>query len=277
MIITKLYGGLGNQMFQYAAGCVLAKKLQANHVMDLSWFDEIKDDPGVTQRVYELDGWGIPIKEASLFGKLNIILNHPTIFKEDSLEYNKQFNKLSGNVILDGYWQSYRYFDGYEDFVHNLFRSPSLISPANERLLKRISSTDSISLHIRRGDYNTSTGKTYHGLMSLDYYKKSLSKITDQVKEPVVFIFSDEIDWCKSNIKLGQPTVFIDSNGPSSGVEDMRLMSACRHNIIANSSFSWWAAWLNLNDGKIVCAPRNWFAGEKHQINDRIPPEWQLL
>lgn len=275
-MITKLYGGLGNQMYQYAIGSVLAKKLGTSLRTDLSWFDAIKGNPEVVQRVYELDGFGIVPKEVNYFDRLLLKFNPAIEFKEDKLWYNKKFASLRGNVVLDGYWQSFKYFKGYEDLVAGLFEFPQS-NGENQKLLDNISSTESISLHVRRGDYNTKVSRKYHGLMPLGYYRRAMKVIRPEVTNPHIYVFSDEIDWCKENITFKIPTTYVDSNGPNVGAQDMKLMSACKHNIIANSSFSWWAAWLNKNPKKIVCAPENWFAGEEHQIADRIPRNWTLL
>jgi len=269
-------GGLGNQMHQYAAGSVLARKLHANLIMDLSWFDTIKGDPNVVQRIYELDGFGIKPINASLVDSLSLKINPAKTFKERGVSYNKEFENLIGNVILEGYWQSYKYFRGYEDLVSGLFEFPKSTGN-NKKLLEEIYSTESISLHVRRGDYNTKTSRKYHGLMPLGYYRKAMKIIEPKLTKPRLFVFSDEIDWCKKNVRFDIPTVFVDSNSLNTGPQDMKLMSACKHNIIANSSFSWWAAWLNRNPKKTVIAPKNWFAGEEHQIADRIPKDWILL
>lgn len=276
MVIVKLYGGLGNQMYQYAAGSVLAEKLDARLRTDLSWFEAIKGNPGVVQRVYELDGFGIMPKELGYLDRMVLSFSPAQEFKESALGFNKSFNKLKGNVILDGYWQSYKYFNGYEDHVSELFKFPAS-KGKNKKLLDQITSVESISLHVRRGDYNTKIGRKYHGLMPFKYYQESVKAVTRGTASPHLFVFSDEIDWCKENLKFDIPATFVDSNSPNTGSQDMSLMSACKHNIIANSSFSWWAAWLNRNPRKIVCAPKNWFAGEEHQISDRIPGDWLLL
>lgn len=277
MVITKLYGGLGNQMFQYAAGAALAKRLKTNLYMDLGWFDAIKGNSEVTQRVYELDGFNIKPKGINAKDKISARLRPPKVFKEGALDYNADFEALQGNIILDGYWQSHKYFEDYRDLILDTFKFPAKTSANNKRLLKAINASQSISVHIRRGDYNTKAGRSYHGLISLTYYKKAIGLIQKTVDNPVLFVFSDEIEWCKKNIKFELPTTFIDSNGPNSGVEDMRLMSACKHNIIANSSFSWWAAWLNQNDEKQVYAPKTWFKAVKANLDDRVPSDWLII
>jgi len=277
MIVAKLYGGLGNQMFQYAAGIALAKKLKTRLYLNLQWFEEVAANPGLTLRIYELDGFGIEPTSMNPYDKIASRLKPPEVFKESSLDFNPAFKDLSGNIILDGYWQSYKYFESYRDIVLGAFKFPDRISKQNRELLDDISRSESVSVHVRRGDYNTKVGRNYHGLIPMGYYKQALSKIGPAIKNPSLFIFSDDIEWCKKNIKFGLPITFIDSNGPNSGVEDMRLMSACKHNIIANSSFSWWAAWLNQNPQKKVFAPKRWFVSIEANLDDRAPKDWRII
>lgn len=274
MVIAKLYGGLGNQMYQYATAVALAERLRTKAYMDLDWFEEVKKDPELTLRWYELDGFGIAPKTPGFIARMNLKLNPPTVFKEDFFGYLPQFEQLSGNVILDGYWQSYKYFEAHKDAVVNTFSFLKLEDPEGIKVLSRIQSQNSIALHVRRGDYNTKRGRDFHGLIPMSYYQKAAADITKKVKSPTFFVFSDEIDWCKQNIKLDHPTVFVDSNTPRTGVEDMRLMAACKHAIIANSSFSWWAAWLSETPDKIIYAPTAWFKGAEHEIDDRLPSSW---
>jgi len=279
MVIVKLYGGLGNQMFQYAAGVSLASKLDSELYMDLNWFDAIKGNPAVTQRIYELKDFGINPKLIGWKEKAELKLKSPTNFQEDGLDFNKGFNKLKGNVVLDGYWQSYKYFDGSSQVVRNEFSFPRKISAKNKALLRKINGSNSVSLHVRRGDYNTQVGRKYHGLISTVYYERALKDLSKTNKNLRLFVFSDEIDWCKENLEIATKaqTEFVDSNSSNTGVEDMRLMSACKHNIIANSSFSWWAAWLNTNPKKQIYAPRQWIKAVKVDLKDRVPEGWRII
>ncbi|MGH7156946.1 MAG: alpha-1,2-fucosyltransferase [Candidatus Saccharimonadales bacterium] len=277
MVIVKLYGGLGNQMFQYAAGLALSKRLQVALYPDLAWFTEIKSRADIVQRTYELDGFGIKPKKVSLIDRFRAKSNPPQIYKETTGAYRPDFQTLTGNILLDGYWQSHRYFENYRSEVINAFKFPKKISTANALLLKHIATTQSVSVHVRRGDYNTKVGQSYHGLLPKEYYKESINQLVESVDRPELFVFSDDIQWCKDHLKFKLTTTFIDSNSPNNGVEDMRLMSACRHNIIANSSFSWWGAWLNQNPDKIVYAPRAWFRKKDGSLDDRLPPDWIRL
>ena len=139
-----------------------------------------------------------------------------------------------------------------------------------------ISQTNSVSLHIRRGDYvsNQKTNQT-HGTCDLDYYQRCITEIEKEVENPYFFVFSDEIEWVKENLKINHPAEYVDQNTGDKSYEDMRLMSQCKHNVIANSSFSWWGAWLNSYPDKIVFAPKRWFASDKHNTKDLIPEGWK--
>jgi hypothetical protein len=274
MVITKLYGGLGNQMYQYAAGLSLAQRLNSRHYLDLDWFEEIKGNPEITQRSYELDGFGIQPRGISIVDKLQLKLSHPAVLKEPDFRYDSQFETVSGNILLDGYWQSYKYFEKYSPLIVEAFSFPSSIKPGNKDIIEKMRASNSVTLHVRHGDYATKQGKAYHGLLPVQYYRQAIAQLSKKIEKPSFFIFSDDLEWCEKNIKLDGPVTFVDSNSSNSGVEDMQMMSSAKHMIIANSSFSWWAAWLNQNPGKLVFAPLQWFKGVEHEIDDRLPPEW---
>jgi hypothetical protein len=177
MITIKLYGGLGNQMFQYAAGKALAQRLRSNLYLHTSWFDEIKGNDDVTQRVYELDGFGIIPKKLTFNDWVGSRLRPTIIFKEQSLDYQTEFEKLSGNILLDGYWQSYKYFRDYRSEILEDFKFPQLMSPKNKKLMKNIHKTESVSIHVRRGDYTTKRGRNYHGILPASYYERALAQL----------------------------------------------------------------------------------------------------
>jgi hypothetical protein len=155
------------------------------------------------------------------------------------------------------------------------FRQP--LTGLNVEIAQEIAVVNSVSLHIRRGDYasNPKTLST-HGTCSLAYYKEAIRKIIERVESPHLFVFSDDIDWARDNLNIDLPIRYVDHNRDSESFNDMRLMSLCRHHIIANSSFSWWGAWLNPHEDKIVVAPNNWFANSNN-TKDLLPTGWFAL
>ena len=288
MIITKLIGGLGNQMFQYAAGRQFAHKLGVELKLDISGFDHYN------LRKYELSIFNIREKFAtheeiaeltnpkkSMFERFNSWLFHkpyeslPTHIIE---KFNSTIINLSDGVYLDGYWQSEKYFVDIEKIIRNEFVAIYPQEGLNLELANQIKSCNSISLHIRRGDYvsNPKTNKI-HGTCDVDYYMRCIQHITKTVKSPHFFVFSDDIEWARLSLKLPYPIIFIDNNGPEKNYEDLRLMSLCKHNIIANSSFSWWGAWLNPNLEKIIIAPKKWFRDTSINTSDLIPENWTQI
>jgi hypothetical protein len=198
--------------------------------------------------------------------------------KESRLSFDPAVLKLKGNIYLEGYWQSDKYFSDIRDILLNEFYVKDKINVVKKELEEKICNTNSVSLHLRRGDYvSNHITNLYHGLCSLDYYKKAVDQIVQKISNVHFYIFSDEPVWVKENFKLDYPVTIIDNNSVSSDYEDLRLMSLCHHNIIANSSFSWWGAWLNKNPGKIVYAPQKWFNDRSLDTQDLIPESWIKL
>jgi len=181
------------------------------------------------------------------------------------------------NVFLRGYWQSEKYFIDIADILRQdlMLKSPS--SRLNLELAKKIQSSLSVSLHVRRGDYahDLATHQT-HGLLPLDYYRAAINYILRLFSDASFFLFSDDIPWIKENLKIDAPHCYVDHNTPQTDFEDLRLMSLCKHQIIANSSFSWWGAWLCQNPEKVVVAPRQWYRIEI-DTRDLVPEDWIRL
>ncbi len=292
MIITQLNGGLGNQMFQYALGRVLSLKHNIDLYFDISSFDYQPHTD--TKRSYELEVFGITgnitnQKLLNKFGKpnkykvlanryFNIHLNPypPNYIRESGHQFQSEILNLPDNTYLSGYWQSEKYFSSIARTIkHDLAGRAKPISSKNKKLTKEIKSINSISLHVRRTDYITNKHtNSYHGLCSLSYYNQAMKMVESHIKSPVYYIFSDDPDWAKENISSKHKIVYISNNHGSDSHEDLRLMSHCKHNIIANSSFSWWGAWLNQNDDKIVIAPKNWVTDVRERRSDLIPSDW---
>ena len=199
----------------------------------------------------------------------------PKVFQYAGSTFNKDFNNLSNNTLLEGYWQSEQYFADQHKIIRERFRFKSKISEKNREILNRIVDSNSVSVHIRRGDYAiNSVINNIHGLMGKEYYNQSIALLSSKITKPVLFFFSDDINWAKTSFNQlcnSYDTFFINHNTGKDAFEDMRLMSNCKHNIIANSSFSWWGAWLNKNPEKIVIAPQLWFNDASIDTKDLIP------
>lgn len=194
---------------------------------------------------------------------------------EEYLKYDKRVLDNSSNLYYIGYWQSYKYFSSIESELRKIFTFPnSIIDNYNKNLSDVILSSNSVSLHIRRGDYVGNS--IYENIATLDYYQRALDYMDKNVLNMKLFLFSNDVEWCLNNLNLKNCTVVSHNTGTNS-FWDMYLMSSCKHNIIANSSFSWWGAWLNTNPGKIVISPKRWINDNRVNIDDIIPETWICL
>lgn len=292
MIIANLIGGLGNQMFQYATGRAVAHRHNAPLLLDASGFAHYDlrryelDELSIQARLAteeELARAGVKAKAPTLLNRAKKVLGFdraPNLLKEASFTYDARIEEVTPPVYLDGYWQSERYFANIAELLRREFMLKAPLDAANERIAARIreAGANAVSLHIRRGDYvNNPHTAQYHGVCSLDYYRAAVDYVAARVSAPQFFVFSDDHDWVTENFKLDHPVVLVDVNGADRGVCDMALMKACRHHIIANSSFSWWGAWLNPHADKIVVAPQRWFSGASNDTTDLIPTSWVRL
>jgi len=291
VIITKLKGGLGNQLFQSAAGLRLAYLRKTQLKVELS---ELKNPNVHTPRRYEMDSFRFsaeiasPADMAAIAGSARGVIR--TWFarrfeaksgfpaRERHFHFDPDVMSLPDGSCLDGYWQSELYFADVRDRVRQEFSFRTQPIGRNAELISEIDSCSAVSLHVRRGDYVTDpSANAVHGVCTLDYYCKAIDYIKERVPNPVFFLFSDEPEWAKKNLEFCGPSIAVDHNGPESGCEDLRLMSRCAHHIIANSSFSWWGAWLNPNSNKIVVAPKKWFSDGLRDTSDLIPVNWVKL
>lgn len=295
MIIINITGGLGNQMFQYAIAKSMSVKNNNIFKLDTSFY------PKQTLRKYELDLFSteqniasqqdinrLKGKEGFLYkikNRLKLKNKKPLTYKADSLLTNSAKNtneifeknifELSGDIYLDGYWQSEEYFKDIREEIIKDFTPKNGISKYAKKYLSGIEKSNSISLHVRRGDYIDNTMFKGSGLTltEIPYYIDAVEYINNQVENPKYFIFSDDIHWCKENFDFLEDKIFVDDT--KSAIDDMMLMSRCKHNVIANSTFSWWGAWLNQNENKIVIAPKIWYK-TNHQLH-LAPKEWIKL
>lgn len=291
MIIVKLMGGLGNQMFQYAAAKALAERHGVSLKIDLSFLNDRTEKENFTFREFELACFDIPIEIAtnedlSIFKSKNrffssimdlLGISIPILYHEKSLNYDKSFMQLPKETLLIGYFQSEKYFVHIRPLILENFKWISPVSDINFGLIESFESTNSVSIHIRRGDFvNNDVINSVHGLCDIDYYKSAISYINLNIDNPFFFIFSDDINWAKKMFENMSSVIFISHNVGKESYWDMRLMSYCKNNIIANSSFSWWGAWLNLNKLKIVIAPKIWFNDHNLELQTQnlIPSEW---
>lgn len=265
MIIIRLIGGLGNQCFQYAVGRHLSEIHHTELKIDISEFE-----------TYKLHSYSL--------NHCNIIENFASSediaelkqVREKHFHFDPEILHLPNGIYLHGYWQSEKYFARISEIIRDELTVKSQLSGKDKEMAEQIISCDSVSVHIRRLDYVPNTyAEQILESCGLNYYLSSVEYIAHIVKSPHFFVFTDDKDWTRENFMLPYPITFVDQNGPDKNYEDMRLMSLCKHNIIANSSFSWWGAWLNNNPDKMVFAPKKWFTEKaRSSSRDLIPDLW---
>jgi hypothetical protein len=265
MIIVGLSGGLGNQMFQYAFGRSL--EVFTKHTVNYSLYSFNSD----LQRSYELDKFIMNVPTITN-QKYLTLLKESHSYKERIKSYylpyyrrffitereycfDKKLFEVPDNCVVEGYFQSEKYFAGIRSLLLRDFVFKEPLVDGNLQLIRQIGSCESVSIHIRRGDYLKTS---LHPVYTEKYYLQAIEVLTQQVANPHFFIFSDDLGWAKKYLKISFPITFVENNNQGNSYKDMQLMSACKHNIIANSSFSWWGAWLNQNPGKVVVAPYPW-------------------
>jgi len=279
-------------MFQYAAGRALSLALEYPLLLDLRGFDKYKLHNG-----FEIDRvFFAPVKAATeadvgqllgwRAGKLILrllkrmqspLLRGSHLAIEPHFNYWPELREVDVPSYLMGYWQSEKYFENFRKNIRSEFSFKEKLDGENLETSARMQSCNSVSLHVRRGDYvtHTPTAKILN-VCSIDYYHKAITCIAKQISSPHFFVFSDDQQWARNNLNIPFPAEYIDRNRGKQSYIDMQLMSFCKHQIIANSSFSWWGAWLNANPDKIVIAPRNWFCNGLND-EDLIPPQWTRL
>ena len=289
MIVVRLMGGLGNQMFQYALGRALSHRLGVELKLDLSWFSD--QNKSVTRRDYQLaalntvasiatkddlDRLRVPGRGwfADIAGMLNPFYRK-TYIRERGFQFDPTMLNSQDDVYLEGFWQSERYFKEISEILRQEFTLRTALDEHGHRLKDLIVGCRSVSLHFRRGDYVTSqTANKFHGTCSLDYYREAVDVIRNRVSSPHFFIFSDEPSWVRKAFPLDLPSTFIGGDGPRPAPEEMYLMSKCRHHVMANSTFSWWGAWLQGSTGNTVIAPQKWFSSSAVNTSDLLPEQW---
>lgn len=291
MIIIRLKGGMGNQLFQYAFGLSLAKKLNTSLRLDLSsLLDRSKGNfvyrnydlsifnvkatfltsPSVLEKVYRL--------KSSLITKMvrQSINKGRHFVKEVDFHYQQELvDQATTNSIYEGWFQSERYFDDVKGLLRKQFTFKAPLLPRSQSLFHYIQSSNSICLNVRRTDFlkvdNLNT-------TNKEYFLKAAEYLAQKIENPVFFIFSDDVKWCEENIVLNHPAKIVDHKHKGIKFGNyLQLMSHCKHFIIPNSSFAWWAVWMNQYEGKMVVAPKNWFNDPSIETNDLVPKNWIRL
>jgi hypothetical protein len=292
MVIVRLMGGLGNQMFQYAMGRALAHARQAPVKVD---FELLKAD---AKRTYALDGWNVSAPVATLFEVLRIRAANKLswklkpsapfyvrpVLREQTFLFDPDALRAPQRCLLIGYWQSEKYFKNIEATIRQEFTLRIAPGDKTQEVARAIQSCNSVCVHVRRGDFISEPHtQQAHGTCSLEYYRQAAEYIAQRIPDLRFFVFSDNAQWVRENLALGVPITVIDHNPPGDGHapgrehEDMWLMSLCKHAVLANSSFSWWGAWLNPVRDRIVVAPRQWFGSLGHETRDLIPEHWTRM
>jgi len=310
VIVVKLSDGLGNQMFQYALGRHLAIKSDTELRVDVSWFNN-RNVFGGTDRTITLDQFNVKFTLASE-DDLKRVIGNPTLssaFKRYGrfFEYAPQypaayfnyyreirdspngeatnwahrrrfcskFLKIGPDAYLDGYWQTPLYFADIADTIRKDFTVTDAPTGENAETISQVHSTTAVSVHVRRGDQvqQGPDWAEYGNSLPERYHERAATHIQDRVENPTFFVFSDDSEWAKNNIDFDYPTEYVTQNDSSSDYEDIRLMHNCDHHIIANSTFSWWGAWLNDSNNKIVVAPSPW---KRFGYPDGIVEDWDL-
>jgi hypothetical protein len=265
MIIVKLKGGLGNQMFQYAAAYSLAQKYKKTLKLDTQFFNIKK------KRTFGLHNYRIfeKIISPQTINKLNPNL---LIIKHKKYNLKPVDIKPNQHVYLDGFWSSEKYFKEVEKDLRIIFVPREPLNKQNTELAEHIKNSNAISIHVRRQDYLNLRNNV--DICTLKYYNSSIETLISHINNPEFFIFSDDFKWTKTNIRPEFSTVYVEHNKDRRNYVDVYLMSLCKHHIIANSTFSWWGAWLNSYKQKIVIYPKRWSSDNVHNMEDRIPLDW---
>jgi hypothetical protein len=294
-------GGLGNQLFQYALGRHLSMIHERPLRFDVSGYTAIKPDAKTGTRMCGLDAFAVSGQAASAeelkhfeiyrrvgtIGRIARLANswtpyHRRVYllerRADFWRFCKSVltSRLASRVYMVGYWQAEKYFADIAGTIQADLRLKRPAEGENAEMLSAIREADSVAVHVRHADNATSAAKGL-GILPLAYYEKATGLISQQLRHPQFFVFSDDPDWARATLTLPGPTTFVTHNGDEKNYEDLRLMAACKHHIIANSTFSWWGAWLGKKDGQIVYAPMKYYINTDRDFRDFYPASWNLL
>lgn len=273
-------------MFQYAYGLYLAGRYDTQLWLECSQMatDPLRDlmlhrwkidTPHVTDHLRQLipsryggNGW-----KNWLHGNRSLrrVVERPFGFQEKYLD-------TGDNVFLDGYWQSERFFPQLRSQLQDCFQPSGNTSATTVAIAKKMAQANSVSLHVRRGDYvSNAHTNSVHGVCSLEYYQSCINQLQGSTESMHVFIFSDDPSWCQQNLALGCPVTYVQHNGAEQAHEDLWLMTQCKHHVVANSSFSWWGAWLRTDDSGTVFAPQPWFRSPSLDTRSVVPASWRRI
>ena len=281
-VIIKLDGRMGNQMFQWAFGRALEERKGRTPIFDdsretlkLGCFKLSKDIKTINKPL-----WNKILRKIIIFRNLrnkvtDLKILAPHYSEKYTGGYQPELFEVTPPACISGYFQTEKYFLDVRDKLLKDFEIKGKISIQNQLMLEKIKFVNSVSVHFRRGDYTKARVEKLFGMCSENYYKKAIDTIAKQTQKPItLFIFSDDINWVKNNVKFDYETIYVDINSGKQGVFDLDLMKNCKHNVIANSSFSWWGAWLNENPDKIVVAPTPWHDSDTINSGDIVPDNW---
>lgn len=283
-VVVRLLGGLGNQLFQYAMGRAIADARGAELVLDTRFVKRKGHVSGLAIELFNFRGLFMGDSEYAQYPEWRWKLSRALrkvirpcfgFFHECGFIHDKEVGQQASTVMLSGFWQSYKYFPSAAVLRQDL----SLTTPFNhlqQTYAEAMHACNSVAMHVRRGDYvSNSKALEKHGICSENYYQRAVEVIKERVESPVFYVFSDDPDWVKANISI-ENAVFVSDEGFDQEV-DLMLIASCKHQIIANSSFSWWGAYLNDNPTKIVIVPTPWFDDQSLSDEDMSPDNWIKL
>jgi Glycosyl transferase family 11 len=294
VVIIRLQGGLGNQLFQYAFGVYLSRLYKSSVYLDKFLLENhhVNDTP----RQYELGAYTLsasPLKEnerkklkilnpslMTRFLAINSIkfLNVRYI-NEEEYEEDRRSLYCDAIIVVQGFWQNINYVEQVHDVMRDLFYSYQTSNQSLKEIISKFVNTNSVAIHVRRGDYVSNAGAAkFHALCDMSYYKRAIEKIKAVVTAPTFYIFTDDPTWVDSQFQeLNVNYEIISSSYLLNHHDELFAMAHCKHNIIANSSFSWWGAWANRNLDKFVIAPKIWHKSSNSPPPNLLPKEWQLI
>ena len=274
MIFVDMMGGLGNQLFQYAAARSISLDKNSDFLMNLSYYNK-EDAKKVAHVDFKLNHFNVDVDRQIEGNEINKYDNVQKIVEPlSSTNFSKfiDFSKYTGNIHLIGYWQNERYFKHNQKIIKKELQVITPPNKKNQKLLDEICESNAVCISFRRGEYLDPYFFAQFGMCTENYYKKAINFIIKKVKNPIFFTFSDDVEWIEENIDLNFPTVPVNINGVGDEHEELRLMMSCKHFILANSSFSWWGAWLSNNPHKHIFAPTPWFNSFTKQ--SILCPKW---